>query len=155
MVKHQKVYNGLGEKEQRFQIFMDNVKFIDDHNDQNHTYKLGLNQFADMTNEEHSMYLGTRSNDDIKNKIISQQYAYNSGDILSESVDWRWAVGPIKNQGNCGSCWAFSAIAAAEAINKIVTGSFVNLSVQELVDCDRTNFNKGCSGEKYQGSEHQ
>ncbi|KAI5418009.1 hypothetical protein KIW84_042589 [Lathyrus oleraceus] len=102
MVKHQKVYNGLGEKEQRFQIFMDNVKFIDDHNDQNHTYKLGLNQFADMTNEEHSMYLGTRSNDDIKNKIISQQYAYNSGDILSESVDWRWAVGPIKNQGNCG-----------------------------------------------------
>ncbi|CAI8609305.1 unnamed protein product [Vicia faba] len=123
IVKHQKVYNGLGEKKQRFEkqrfeIFKDNLKFIDEHNAENHTYKVGLNKFADMSDEE-----------------------YYDNDILpeSESVDWRWAVGSIKDQGECGkSCWAFSTVAAVEAINKIVIESFRNLFVQELVDCDRT-----------------
>lgn len=152
LVKHHKVYNGLGEKDQRFEIFKDNLGFIDEHNAQNYTYKVGLNKFADMTNEEYrNMYLGTKNDakrNVMKTKIITgHRYAFNSGDRLPVHVDWRskGAVAHIKDQGSCGSCWAFSTIATVEAINKIVTGKLVSLSEQELVDCDRA-FNEGCNG---------
>ncbi|KAK2971049.1 hypothetical protein RJ640_017201 [Escallonia rubra] len=61
LVEHGKSYNGLGEKEKRFQIFKDNFHFIDEQNAANRSFKLGLNRFADLTNEEYrSMYLGTK-----------------------------------------------------------------------------------------------
>ncbi|KAG8384343.1 hypothetical protein BUALT_Bualt04G0108300 [Buddleja alternifolia] len=151
LAKHGKVYNGLGEKDKRFEIFKDNLKFIDEHNSKNRTYKVRLNQFADLSNEEYeSMYLGARTDAKrrfVKSKHASQRYNYRNGDKLPEFVDWRekGAVAPIKNQGDCGSCWAFSAVAAVEGINKIVTGELITLSEQELVDCDRTE-NGGCNG---------
>lgn len=149
LVKHGKNYNALGEKERRFSIFKDNLRFIDEHNSKNLTYKLGLNRFADLTNEEYrSRFLGTRMNANRRlNRPKSDRYAYRAGDSLPESVDWRkeGAVAPIKDQGSCGSCWAFSTIASVEGINKIVTGDFISLSEQELVDCD-TSYNEGCNG---------
>lgn len=61
LAKHGKAYNGLGEKERRFEIFRDNLKFIDEHNAGNGSYKLGLNRFADLTNDQYrSIYLGAR-----------------------------------------------------------------------------------------------
>ncbi|XP_071693085.1 cysteine proteinase COT44-like [Rutidosis leptorrhynchoides] len=154
LASHGKTYNALGEKERRFQIFHDNLKFIDDHNSSgNRTYTVGLNQFADVTNDEYrSMFLGTKP--DVNRRIaklqrgeISQRYAVQSNDMLPVNVDWRksGAVAPIKNQGTCGSCWAFSTVAAVEGINKIVTGDMVSLSEQELVDCDN-RYNSGCNG---------
>ncbi|KAF8377587.1 hypothetical protein HHK36_030969 [Tetracentron sinense] len=149
LTKHGKAYNALGEKERRFEIFKDNLRFIDEHNTENRTYKIGLNRFADLTNEEYrSMYLGAKT--DAKRKFSkpkSDRYAFRSGDDLPESVDWRTkgAVAPVKDQGNCGSCWAFSTIAAVEGINKIVTDDLISLSEQELVDCD-TSYNEGCNG---------
>ncbi|XWS33570.1 hypothetical protein CRYUN_Cryun22dG0094700 [Craigia yunnanensis] len=151
VVKHGKAYNGVGEEENRFEIFKDNLKFIDQHNSKNRTYKLGLNKFADLTNQEYrAKFLGTRSDPRrrvMKSKNPSQRYAFRAGDSLPESVDWRdhGAVNPVKDQGNCGSCWAFSTIAAVEGINKIVTGELISLSEQELVDCDRS-YNAGCNG---------
>ncbi|KHN22488.1 Cysteine proteinase RD21a [Glycine soja] len=150
LVKHGKVYNALGEKEKRFQIFKDNLRFIDDHNSQeDRTYKLGLNRFADLTNEEYrAKYLGTKIDPNRRlGKTPSNRYAPRVGDKLPESVDWRkeGAVPPVKDQGGCGSCWAFSAIGAVEGINKIVTGELISLSEQELVDCD-TGYNEGCNG---------
>ncbi|KAL3640291.1 hypothetical protein CASFOL_015259 [Castilleja foliolosa] len=153
LVRYGKVYNELGEKDKRFEIFKDNLKFIDEHNSNgNRTYKVGLNQFADLTNEEYTaVYLGTRRSDAtrrfVKSRSGSQRYAFHGGEELPESVDWRkkGAVAPIKNQGTCGSCWAFSTVAAVEGINQIVTGELITLSEQELVDCDRTE-NAGCSG---------
>lgn len=108
LVKHQKVYNGLGEKDKRFQVFKDNLGYITEHNSQNNTYKLGLNKFADMTNEEYrAMYLGTKSDAKrtlMKTKSTGHRYTYNAGDRLPVHVDWRLkgALAPIKDQGSCG-----------------------------------------------------
>lgn len=150
-MKHKKAYNGIGEEERRFQIFKDNLRMIDEHNAENRTYKLGLTKFADLTNEEYrSMYLGTRTDSKrrvMKSKTPSLRYAARPDVELPESVDWRasGAVNPVKDQGSCGSCWAFSTIAAVEGINQIVTGELISLSEQELVDCDRS-YNEGCNG---------
>ncbi|KAE9586205.1 hypothetical protein Lal_00000745 [Lupinus albus] len=152
LVKNGKVYNGLGEKETRFEIFKDNLRFINEHNNGlNRTYKLGLNRFADLSNEEYrEKFLGTKVDPNrrmIKLRTRSNRYAPRVGDKLPESVDWRkeGAVVGVKDQGSCGSCWAFSTIAAVEGINKIVTGNLISLSEQELVDCDRS-YNEGCNG---------
>jgi C1A family cysteine protease len=151
LVKHGKSYNALGEKERRFEIFKDNLKFIDEHNsEENRSYKVGLNRFADLTNEEYrSMYLGVKGGSRVRvqKPKKSDRYVTRVGEELPDSVDWRekGAVVDVKDQGSCGSCWAFSTIAAVEGINKIVTGDLISLSEQELVDCD-TSYNEGCNG---------
>ncbi|GMI68808.1 esponsive to dehydration 21B [Hibiscus trionum] len=154
LIEHGKAYNGIGEEDKRFGIFKDNLRFIDEHNSNSNstsTYKLGLNKFADLTNQEYrAKFLGTRTDPVrrvMKSKNPSRRYAYRAGENLPDSVDWRehGAVSPVKDQGSCGSCWAFSTIAAVEAINKIVTGELISLSEQELVDCDRS-YDSGCDG---------
>ncbi|KAK7279076.1 hypothetical protein RJT34_24120 [Clitoria ternatea] len=155
LVKHGKTYNGLREKERRFEIFKDNLRFIEEHNRvEEKRYKLGLNKFADLSNEEYrAMNLGTRPRRSANKMLsglenISARYTYRDGEEnLPDVVDWRekGAVAPVKDQGQCGSCWAFSTIAAVEGINKIVTGDLISLSEQELVDCDK-DYNMGCNG---------
>lgn len=113
MAMHGKAYNGIGERERRFEVFKDNLRFIDDHNSANRTYKVGLNRFADLTNEEYrSMYLGARTDAKrrfVKAKVASRRYAVEEGEKLPESVDWRetGAVAPIKDQGRCGKLLIF------------------------------------------------
>ncbi|KAL3340420.1 hypothetical protein AABB24_028850 [Solanum stoloniferum] len=150
LVEHKKVYNALGEKDKRFQIFKDNLKYIDEHNAMpEKSYKLGLTKFADLTNEEYrSIYLGTKP--DVGRRLSNRQsdrYAPKVGDRLPESVDWvkKGVLVGVKDQGQCGSCWAFSAVAVIEAVNKLKTGDSISLSEQELVDCD-TSTNSGCNG---------
>jgi C1A family cysteine protease len=149
LAEHKRAYNGLDEKQKRFSVFKDNFLYIHEHNQGNRSYKLGLNQFADLSHEEFkATYLGAKL--DTKKRLSrppSRRYQYSDGEDLPESIDWRekGAVTSVKDQGSCGSCWAFSTVAAVEGINQIVTGDLISLSEQELVDCD-TSYNQGCNG---------
>jgi C1A family cysteine protease len=108
-------------------------------------YKMGLNQFSDLTkNEFLTKFTGfnfqkTQRNNAVQVENLTQPPA---------NVDWvqAGAVVGVKNQGQCGSCWAFSAVAALEAANKIKNGSLVSMSEQQLVDCSGSYGNQGCNG---------
>ncbi|KAI7753804.1 hypothetical protein M8C21_003186, partial [Ambrosia artemisiifolia] len=150
LVKHGKIYNTVEEKEKRFQIFKDNLEYIEQHNSGSHSYKLGLNKFADLSVEEYRLQYTMPKNINSKRKlntVKSDRYSIRSGDVLPDSIDWRTkgAIAAIKDQGSCGCCWAFSTIGAVEALNQIVTGNLITLSEQELVDCD-TSYSLGCNG---------
>ncbi|KAJ0968119.1 hypothetical protein J5N97_025036 [Dioscorea zingiberensis] len=148
MAKHDRVYKDSAEKALRFKIFKQNVEYIESVNSAgNRTYKLGTNQFTDLTNEEFkATHTGFRPS---KASLKKPTGGFRYGDVtdVPESLDWRTkgVVTPIKDQGQCGCCWAFSAVAAVEAITGITTGKLVSLSEQELVDCD-TDENRGCRG---------
>ncbi|KAM0933925.1 putative actinidain [Dioscorea sansibarensis] len=141
LVKHHKNYNDLFEMEKRYNIFKDNLKYIDEHNAGNHSSTLKLNVFADLTNDEYrNTYLGFQpfTGENMGSKE-SNRYLFNGDETLPDSIDWRdlGAVVDVKNQLECSSCWAFSSIAAIEGLNQIVTGNLISLSEQELVDCAR------------------
>lgn len=149
---HHTVSRSLDDKHKRFNVFKENVKHVHNVNKMDKPYKLKLNKFADMTSHEfrthfagskihhHRMLHGKKTSG-------SGSFMYAGADNVPPSVDWRkkGAVTPIKDQGQCGSCWAFSTVASVEGINQIKTGKLVSLSEQELVDCD-TSQNQGCNG---------
>ncbi|KAI4296909.1 hypothetical protein L6164_036828 [Bauhinia variegata] len=150
MAKHQCTYaNDALEKAKRFKIFMENYMYVENFNNaRNKSYKLALNQFADLTAEEFiALYTGFKISS-LPRSSKKATFRPLSLDDVPESMDWRkkGVVTPIKNQGQCGSCWAFSAVAAVEGITKIKTGKLPSLSEQHLVDCPRHGGNRGCSG---------
>ena len=139
-----KVYSAADERAQRFDVWKDNLAYVRNHSRKNLSYSLGLTRFADLTNAEfRSHYPIPRCG---RLAMFSTRFRY-AGFRAPGAVDWRDAdaVTPVENQGSCGSCWAFSAVASVESINAIRTGQAVSLSEQELLDCD-TKRNRGCSG---------
>lgn len=83
------------------------------------------------------------------NTLITVPFNGTSGPGAPLSIDWRekGAITPVKNQGRCGSCWAFSAAGAIESHQFIKTGKLVPLSEQNLLDCSRFYGSRGCQGE--------
>ncbi|KAF6157531.1 hypothetical protein GIB67_004469 [Kingdonia uniflora] len=149
---HHTVSRDLKEKHKRFNVFKDNVKHIHEFNKKDEPYKLKLNKYGDLTSHEFkSVFAGSK----VKHFRMlkgtrggSRSFMYEKVENLPPSVDWRknGAVTNVKDQGQCGSCWAFSTVVAVEGINQIKTKQLVSLSEQELVDCDSTEDNQGCNG---------
>ncbi|KAL2328077.1 hypothetical protein Fmac_021504 [Flemingia macrophylla] len=149
MIRYGKEYKDPRERTKRFRIFKDNVNYIEAFNNAaNKNYMLGINQFADLTNEE---FVAQRNR--FKGHLCSSisrttSFKYENVTAVPSSIDWRQkgAVTPIKDQGQCGCCWAFSAVAATEGIHKLTNGRLISLSEQELVDCDTKGVDQGCEG---------
>ncbi|XP_050204259.1 vignain-like [Mercurialis annua] len=146
---HHTVSRSLTEKAQRFNVFKENLKHIHNVNQKDKPYKLKLNKFADMTNHEFIQHYGGSKVSHYRmlhGPRRLTRFSHEDTDNLPAFVDWRkkGAVTAVKDQGKCGSCWAFSSVAAVEGINKIKSGELVSLSEQELVDCNSANH--GCDG---------
>lgn len=148
---HRRRYASSMEHEMRFNIFRNNLFKIDQLNKfERGTAKYGVTKFADMTVAEYRAHTGLvvpkhdRANH-IRNRVASEEDVADVGD-LPRSFDWRdlGAVTEVKNQGSCGSCWAFSAVANIEGLHQIKTKKLESYSEQELIDCDKVD--NGCGG---------
>ncbi|XP_020238710.2 ervatamin-B [Cajanus cajan] len=144
MFKYERSYADDAEKDKRFKIFMENLEYIEKfNNDENKRYKLGLNQFSDLTEQE---FIASHTGLKIPSGLHSSSVTLLNLTDIPTSLNWKdkGAVTDIKDQRDCGSCWAFSAVAAVEGIYQIKTNNLISLSEQQLVDCD--NSNNGCDG---------
>lgn len=135
----------------REEIYLANLRTINEHNqkyDEGKTgYRMGVNEFSDLSFDEFKNVVGigrctfnrTRSDNVKKIKGVKEQ---------ADGVDWRTknAVTPVKNQEQCGSCWAFSTTGSTEGAVAIATGTLTSLSEQQLVDCSKAEGNHGCQG---------
>jgi len=138
---HDKVYSS-SEFRSKYATFKANMDFVAEWNSKPNSHRVGINKFADLSLKEFStMYLGTRA-------VVNVTSYEPSVGANPASVDWRTkgAVTPIKDQGQCGSCWAFSAVGSTEAAHFFSTQKLVSLSEQNLVDCSGSQGNQGCSG---------
>ncbi|GAX27800.1 xylem cysteine proteinase [Fistulifera solaris] len=148
-----KKYDTVQERAHRMQVWMQNHVLIQTHNQKDISYKLGHNEFSDLTWEEFQQRnrLGQHSPGlwhapRARFTDTSTQLRRRRATQRPDQVDWveRGAVPPVKNQGMCGSCWAFSAIGAIEGAHFVDTGKLVALSEQQLIDCD--SLDSGCMG---------
>jgi len=143
--KYNKVYTGA-EDELRYKTYVEAINYINQHNaeyDQGlHSYWLGVHKYTDMTVEERNQRNGYIPHPRDSNTRVHVPHF----ESMADAIDWRekGAVTHIKDQGSCGSCWAFGAVGALEGQTFIKKGDLPDLSEQQLVSCD--NSNSGCNG---------
>lgn len=105
MAKHRRVYKDAAEKERRFNIFKDNVEYIESMNSAgNRPYKLSINEFADKTKEEFKASRNGYKRPHEPRSMRETSFQYENVTAMPTTMDWRkkGAVTPIKNQGQCG-----------------------------------------------------
>ena len=145
-----KNYSSIEEEKFRMKIFMENKQRIAKHNSRfhlgHHAYKLEMNHYGDLLPYEFQQQMnGYRHDLKKSSNLLGASFIAPANVEYPESVDWRTlgAVTPIKDQGMCGSCWAFSATGSLEGQHFRQTGKLVSLSEQNLVDCVKDH---GCHG---------
>lgn len=138
MAEHGKTYRSVAEYNWRLEHFAAKHIMIEAHNMTESSYKLGHNKFSDWTDSEYANILTY--------KPIEHVAEETAVDGAATPINWvdLGAVSPVQDQGQCGSCWAFSSVSAAESAHEIATGHLEKFSEQQLVDCVRLCF--GCNG---------
>merc|ERR1712198_825678 len=145
-----KIYKTRSEHQMRFDIFQANLKKIEEHNKSGASWKKGINQFSDLTEAEfEAIYVGGYKRLPIPagNFTIKSKPAKD----LPAEVDWRkqGAVSEVKNQGQCGSCWAFCTTEMIESYAAIETGTLPELSAQQVTACTPNPLSCGGTGGCY------
>lgn len=133
MRTNNKFYTG-DEYHFRLGIFLVNVRYCQEFNKRNGlTFRLGINKFSCYTPAEYKSLFGTQ----FLNRNIKYLKTSNSIKDTPDFIDWRdkGVINPIRNQGDCGSCWAFSTISTCESSYAIATGNLLHFSEQNIVDC--------------------
>jgi C1A family cysteine protease len=135
----------------KYNVFKTNLEIIEQHNSKpNQSYTLGVNEFADMTfTEFHAKMTGYKHREaPHSRKLRAPPAGFLQSVQVAQELDWRTknAVTPVKNQGQCGSCWSFSTTGSTEGAHAIKTGNLVSLSEQQLVSCSSSYGNQGCDG---------
>jgi C1A family cysteine protease len=150
-----KTYPSLEEEAERFSVFLENWEKINTMNQQGKSYKLRLNQFGDLREgDEFRTYVHGHSGSCKMKRGIRERTQMNPVPVsklvgaIPVSIDWttQGVVTPVKNQGQCGSCWAFSATGSIESRYAIAHSQLNSLSEQQLVDCSDAYGNMGCNG---------
>jgi cathepsin L len=147
--KYNRTYDNWDEYLYKYNIFEENYIHIKNMNYQYDTFTLEVNEFADIHRDAfHKQRKGFFSPEINSKKTKSCSAFKSTSSDLPETVDWRnhSAVTPVKNQGQCGSCWSFSATGAMEGAWAIHSGELVSLSEQQLMDCSRAYGDFGCNG---------
>lgn len=150
-VKFAKVYTA-DEEAERQSIFLNRLKGYKEHNARYEkgevTYTVGVNKFSDWTREERLAYTKRGLKRPANQVSSGKVFAMPDNVEIPKTVDWRTkgAVTPVKDQGMCGSCWAFSATGALEGQYFIKNQKLVSFSEQNLVDCSGAEGNYGCAG---------
>jgi len=143
-IAYAKNYQSVEEHARRLQIFKSNYEFIKNFPAKERGFTVGINEFADMTNEEFRAQMNG------VNITKVPRLSPRFGVVASVPVEWDWrtkgAVTPVKNQGQCGSCWSFSATGSMKGAWFLKHKKLVSLSEQNLVDCSTAEGNEGCNG---------
>merc|ERR1712070_347925 len=150
--KYGKIYNG--DEEEHKATYEANMARNAEHNAQNLGFTLGENQFSDLTQEQYRVAAGLGYKaPETMNGLPHLGVHEHQGEELAASVNWvtAGAVTPVKDQGQCGSCWAFSTTGSTEGAWQIGSGSLVSVSEQQLVDC-ATQTSSGCQGGSMAGA---
>ncbi|XP_042495112.1 ervatamin-B-like [Macadamia integrifolia] len=154
--KHFKVSRDPSEKQMRLSLFKDKANYVHEFNNKKDrtSYELELNIFSDMTELEVKEFVTCYDSSYDKRDMHHHRHHHHHqrGLTIPSSIDWRaeGAVTSVKYQGRCGSCWAFSAVAAIEGLNKIKNQSLVVLSEQQIIDCNKASY--ACCGGWYSNS---
>ena len=150
-----KTYHTPEEEAYRLAVFQKNLRMIEEHNQRafsgKESYTCSINQFSDLEAYEVKDMMKGYLPHELSEEERAERLTYLSPALpveLPKEVDWRkhGYVTPVKYQGGCGSCWAFSAAGALEGQHFRATKKLVPLSEQNLVDCSRKFGNEGCNG---------